>query len=569
MEDFLLKSWVQETCPLLQGRQFSGVRSDGEMNVTLDFGRRGGNLLFHASPGRLYYCLDPKLSVPQEDSLRALPATPFLRGVGIIGMEKVKGDRIVWVHLDPKDRVSRLVLELIPSAPNLILLDRHDRVQWMLSADRNRRRALRAGSFYQPPRQSPRTSLDDARLQAPSPVGPLEKWLMHHVDEMSPVLASELVCRSGGEFECLMKAQSDYRREPLAPRIYSEGELGLHDWQVFEPWRDLIVSPVRLLSQQHRHATRFNSLNAALDRFAQLACEAIQFQALHKSLRGRLTAQAIRQDRAIRAAEADCRRMEDPSHFRLCGELILANLDRMKTGWDASHDGRRKREIAVINYYAPGSPEMRIEVDPGKSPQANAESYFKAYRKARRGFHLQAARLSKHRRELEETMALQARVEKATDLEALTRLMNECFGESGKVSRRRREPQHRRGVQFRVYLSSDGHEILIGKSAKGNEELTFRLSRAHDIWLHAADYTGSHVVVRNPTRKQVPRNSLIEAAQLAAYFSSARSQTKVEVRYTEQKYVQRVKGAGPGLVRLQRFQTLLVAPRRRIGKEVG
>jgi predicted ribosome quality control (RQC) complex YloA/Tae2 family protein len=110
-------------------------------------------------------------------------------------------------------------------------------------------------------------------------------------------------------------------------------------------------------------------------------------------------------------------------------------------------------------------------------------------------------------------------------------------------------------------LSSDGFEILVGRTANDNDQLTFKIAKPNDVWLHAADYGGSHVVVRNGTRKEIPHRTLTEAAQLAAYFSQAKKNAKADVSYTERKFVSKIKGAKPGLVRLQRFKNIVVEPK--------
>lgn len=112
----------------------------------------------------------------------------------------------------------------------------------------------------------------------------------------------------------------------------------------------------------------------------------------------------------------------------------------------------------------------------------------------------------------------------------------------------------------RRYLSSDGYEILVGRAARDNDSLTFKIAKPSDLWLHAADYPGSHVIVRNPTRKEIPHRTLIEAAQLAAYFSQASKDPKVDVHYTERKFLSKPKGSAPGLVRMSRFKNILVKP---------
>jgi predicted ribosome quality control (RQC) complex YloA/Tae2 family protein len=101
----------------------------------------------------------------------------------------------------------------------------------------------------------------------------------------------------------------------------------------------------------------------------------------------------------------------------------------------------------------------------------------------------------------------------------------------------------------------------VGKKATDNDYLTFRVARSLDTWMHAADYPGSHVVIRNANRKEIPNRTLIEAAQLAAFYSTGRSQVKAAVHYTLKKFVNKPKRAAPGLVSLSSFKTILVEPK--------
>jgi predicted ribosome quality control (RQC) complex YloA/Tae2 family protein len=112
----------------------------------------------------------------------------------------------------------------------------------------------------------------------------------------------------------------------------------------------------------------------------------------------------------------------------------------------------------------------------------------------------------------------------------------------------------------RRFVSSDGYEILVGRSSAGNDAITFKIARPSDVWLHAADYPGSHVVVRNRGRSDVPHRTIAEAAQLAAFYSDARDDALVDVRYTSRRFVAKPKNAPPGLVRLGRFKTIAVRP---------
>ena len=118
----------------------------------------------------------------------------------------------------------------------------------------------------------------------------------------------------------------------------------------------------------------------------------------------------------------------------------------------------------------------------------------------------------------------------------------------------------------RRYLSTDGYEILVGRTSRDNDNLTFRIAHPNDLWMHTGDYPGSHVVIRNPTRKEIPHRTIIEAAQLAGKFSQASEDSKVVVHYTERKFLTKPKGAAPGLVRLSRFRSITVEPKEAVSR---
>jgi predicted ribosome quality control (RQC) complex YloA/Tae2 family protein len=103
--------------------------------------------------------------------------------------------------------------------------------------------------------------------------------------------------------------------------------------------------------------------------------------------------------------------------------------------------------------------------------------------------------------------------------------------------------------------------ILVGRDNEGNDYLTVHLAKSHDLWLHVQGHAGSHVVVRVPNRTgNVPRRTLVQAAQLAAYYSQARDHGKVAVDYTLRKYVHKSKKAKPGLVTISQEKTIIVSP---------
>ncbi|MGH9945205.1 MAG: NFACT RNA binding domain-containing protein, partial [Pyrinomonadaceae bacterium] len=245
---------------------------------------------------------------------------------------------------------------------------------------------------------------------------------------------------------------------------------------------------------------------------------------------------------------------------------LLANLST------ATREGARVR---LTDYFAEGTPLVEIEVDEHSTLQEEAVRRFARYTKAKRAAQEIEVRLAELQRELSDLephlAELEAVVERwdQTALEELAARLKptrKVGGGTAAGSKREQAKAAREGTTgARRYRSSDGYEILVGRGARDNDQLTFRVARSHDLWLHAADYPGSHVLVRNHRRDaEVPHRTVIEAAQLAALHSHAKRDAKVAVNYTPRKFIQKPKGAAPGLVRMSSFRTLLVEPREGI-----
>lgn len=298
-------------------------------------------------------------------------------------------------------------------------------------------------------------------------------------------------------------------------------------------------------------------LSAELDaHFAALDAEKA-FESRGKALRSKLT-RSIRQQRNLREnLQQDLIRHGNPEEHKRTGDLLLANIAT------AVRDGNR---VKISDYYAEGTPIIEIEVGENRSLQDEAAHRFRQYTKAKRAGEEIAERL----KQIDlETMQLETRLRR---LEQIIESRDEAAlagfekpPPAPKTSPKKSSKTEKiSGV--RRYLSTDGYEILVGRAARDNDNLTFRVAQPNDLWMHAGDYPGSHVVVRNPTRKEIPHRTIIEAAQLAGRFSQASEDTKVVVHYTERKFLSKPKGGAPGLVRLSRFRSITVEPKEGVSR---
>jgi len=310
----------------------------------------------------------------------------------------------------------------------------------------------------------------------------------------------------------------------------------------------------------------FASLSEALDRHYQRLEAVRAFDARAAAAAARLKQQAAGLSKLRDNLSRDLAEHGDADEHKRAGDLLLANLGTAV---------RSGSNVKLTDFYSDETPTVELEVDENRSLQEEAARRFARYTKAKRAAREISERLEKI---VPELAALEAR---RAELEAIVAARDEAAlaafegaGEKarGKAGARPAKPQARgnrgskresvdKGRTLRRYRSSDGYEIIVGRGARENDELTFRVARSYDTWMHAADYPGSHVVVRARGREEaVPHRTLVEAARLAAQFSQARKDSKVAVNYTQRKFVTKPRGAAPGLVYLSSFRTLLVEP---------
>ena len=296
----------------------------------------------------------------------------------------------------------------------------------------------------------------------------------------------------------------------------------------------------------------FDTLSEAVDARAQEIEHERIFQAKSSAALSKLKKEIAKREKLEKNLRTDLENHGDADVWKKFGDLLLANMATAR---------REDDKIFVSDFYDENMPTIEIEVDKNLSITEAAEKFFKRYTKARNAKTEIERRLAILESELELLKRRKMRLDDAVaqkDEDILAEFLDEK-PEKSRTKIKEKPAENFKGAKN--YISSDGFEILVGKGAKDNDFLTFRVAKSLDLWLHAADYPGSHVVVKNPNRLEIPNNTLREAAQIAAFFSQAKTQAKVAVHYTYKKFVNKPKGSGAGLVSLASFKTILVEPK--------
>ena len=320
--------------------------------------------------------------------------------------------------------------------------------------------------------------------------------------------------------------------------------------ETYQPPR--AASGVTVQSNDSLPRSNDSSISATLDaHYAALDTRQL-FDSRAAVARAELRNKIARAMKLLAQLQGDLATHVDYERQKRIGDLLLANVSNAK---------RAGNRVKLIDYFSEGEPEIEIEIDQSSTLPEEAARRFSRYARSKRATKQITARIERVEKEISDLNSARERLDNIIgerDEPQLDEFINQTQRSAPPISKLKRD-QKIPGT--RRYLSTDGFEVLVGRAAKDNDNLTFKVARPNDLWLHAADYPGSHVIVRGKGRKEIPHRTVLEAAQLAAHFSQAKDDSKVNINYTQRKFLSKVKGGAPGLVRISRFKHLTVQPK--------
>jgi predicted ribosome quality control (RQC) complex YloA/Tae2 family protein len=260
----------------------------------------------------------------------------------------------------------------------------------------------------------------------------------------------------------------------------------------------------------------------------------------------KLVRRALRRtERAIDRVKTEIEDSTRADEYRHRGQLLLTRQESVPRG---------RAEATITDY--DGVTPITVRLDPSLGVQQNAEVFFRKARKAERRGVKAPRRLKVLEAEAERLRRVASDISDASE-ERLSAMEKEIPMRDAERSGRPGETQPR----FRTYTVSGGWEVLVGKSSRDNDALTHKLARPGDLWFHARQVPGSHVILRCSESKAEPdRQAILEAAAIAAYHSKAGKSSKVSVCYTEKRHVRRARGGQPGEAAVSREKVVMVRP---------
>lgn len=286
-------------------------------------------------------------------------------------------------------------------------------------------------------------------------------------------------------------------------------------------------------------ADPFEAVNVFFQRYHSRQTFEREKAAVLSSLRGRIRqCKTFTENAARRLSE-----LSGDSHYIQYADLIMANLHTIQPG---------ATEVMLDDFHEPGR-QVAVKLRKELSPQKNAEIYYRKAKNQSIERNNVSHALAKKDAELSDLLHREAAILESTDRETLKT-------EAKRLTSQVKEKEKRESMPYRSYTLS-GFTILVGKNAAANDELTLHHTHKEDLWLHARDVAGSHVVIRHQAGKIFPKDVIEQAASLAAWYSRRKNESLCPVSVTAAKYVRKRKGDPPGTVVLQQEKVIMVPPR--------
>ena len=492
---------------------------------------------------------------PAEPPMFCMLMRKHLVGARILSVTQPEYERLLIFTLDTHDELGvqsekKLAVELIGRSANAVLIGADGRIidcmRRMDFAGDALRRMLPGMIYRLPPKQEKPVffALDPeqrrALIASADKTVPVDKWLMDSFSALSPLICRELAYRCDNDYVNLPDA-CDALCEAVAA-----GELA--------PWLISIDGKPKDFSfmaiSQYGPAAqleRYDSFSEMLDTFYTRRDRAEQQRRRSHDLTKTVRTLRDRQQRKLAAQHEELRRTEGREDIRHQAELVTANIYRLRRG---------DRSLECEDYYDPACPVVHIELDPLKTPQQNAAALYKEYNKLKAAEQHLTVLTREGERQLDYLNSVLDELERAETDRDLSDIRRELT-ETGYIRARKGGKAERVKPQLPLkFISDDGLEILAGRSNAQNDELTLKLARRTDYWLHTQRVHGSHVIIRCEGEEPPPR-TLEQAAGIAAYYSQARGAGKVQVDYTMVRNVRKPSGALPGKVIYTDHKTML------------
>lgn len=523
---------------LLYGRiQKVNQPFEHELVLTIRNNRKNYKLLLSAHPvfGRVQIT-KTDFQNPQTPNTFTMIMRKYLQGAVIESLEQIDNDRILEIAFSNKNEIGdnvkvTLVVEIMGKHSNIILIDKAESkiIESIkhIGFSQNSYRTILPGSTYIAP---PKT---DAKN--PFTVSDEKLFEILQTEDLAPRHLQKLFQGLGRDTAENLSAQlNDDKIKQFRAFFARDVQPNMTD-----------KSFAAVLFDNSNKEKTFDSLSELLDIFYQDKAERDRVNQQSSDLIHRVQTELDKNVKKLKKQEKELQATENAEEFRQKGELLTTYLSMVPNNQD---------QVELDNYYT--NEKITIALDKSLTPNQNAQRYFKKYQKLKEA----VKHLTGLIEETKHTITYLESVETSLSHASISDIadIREELVETGFVKRRTKDKRHKR-KKPEQYLASDGKTIImVGRNNLQNDELTFKMAKKGELWFHAKDIPGSHVLIKDNLN---PSDEVkTDAAELAAYYSKARLSNLIQVDMIEAKKLNKPTGAKPGFVTYTGQKTLRVTP---------
>ncbi len=518
---------------------------------------------------------DIKKENPVTAPMFCMVLRKHIAGGRILDIRQPDFERIIIIDVESMNEmgdlgVKHIITEFMGKYSNIILTDENGRILDSIkhvSHDRSSvREVLPGGEYVYPPSQG---KADPMHLDSGSFMKlakerggfTLQALIYKSYTGISPAYAAEICYKAGFDssdrveqldenglksiFNCFSSDMDKVKKGEFTPHIVYDSDGGVRDF-------------FSLSSSQYGNCERksFDSFSALLEEFYSKKDNQYHVRQRAHDIRRVVLSNIERCAKKLDIQIKAIKDTEKRDYYKLCGELIMANIYSIEEKAD---------RFTAMNYYEEGMPEIEIRLDPLLTATENSNRYFAKYNKAKRTYAAATVQKEQTEEELKYLESVLTAIESAEDDSDIREIKAELTGEGYLKAKKQQKgkSQNAKKAKPMHFVSTDGFDFYAGKSNVQNDELTLHFADSEDIWLHTKNIPGSHVIIKC-AGKELPEQTLLEAAKVAASFSKAKNSSKVPVDYTVRKNVKKPRGAKPGMVIYEQNKTLYVDPDERL-----
>jgi len=537
-DGFFLHHMVEELrAELLNGRiQKINQPFDQELVLQIRSNRQSHRLLLSAHPvfGRIQLT-ETTFENPAQPSTFIMVLRKYLQGAVIESIEQIENDRIVEITVSNKNEIgdeiqATLIIEIMGKHSNILLVDK---------SSNKVLEVIKHIGFSQ---NSYRTLLPGATYIAPPSTEALNPFTIKNEKLFEILQTQELTAKN---LQSLFQGLGRDTAIELENLLTDDRLSNFRDFFKQETKPCLTDKSFSCVPFSTKIEGYFSSLSQLLDVFYKDKAERDRVKQQASELIRRVENELQKNRQKLKKQEKELLATENAEEFRQKGELLTTFLHQVPNDQD---------QVVLDNYYT--NQPITISLDKALTPNQNAQKYFKRYQKLKEAVKY----LTDLIEETKATILYLESVETVLNQAGLDEIaeIREELIQTGFIRRRQREKIQKRKKPEK-YLASDGKTIiLVGRNNLQNEELTFKIARKEELWFHAKDIPGSHVVISgnlNPSDEVKT-----DAAELAAYYSKGRLSNLVQVDMIEVKKLNKPTGGKPGFVTYTGQKTLRVTP---------